>query len=295
MIIRKLSVYTMMCLSVISFSTYAASVDTQSEMPRSGFFAGLGGSYNSVYPNQAINGSLVANYYADGALATIAENTLPSFSTPPIMTTFAPVVQIGYFKQFADSHWFWGAKLLYQYLNLKSSNKFSDSNSFFSGVGFPGAPTQPIALLSQNASIEINHEFIFMPLMGYSFKNNQIYFGIGPALFESKSTLSQSMEYLTFAATLQDDIVFNKASNKNWMWGGAFQVGVTHYFNPEWFVDLNYLYGATKTYDYNDRPAFASAVTQAGVTLSNSTAYKVHTSQYITTQSFMLTVNKVFM
>jgi hypothetical protein len=79
--------------------------------PAAGFFAGLGGSYNSVnFSNQNIFAQGVSNVYQGGAVVASGAAGGPTDPSSSIQSTLAPTAQVGYFQHFPGSDWLWGAK-----------------------------------------------------------------------------------------------------------------------------------------------------------------------------------------
>jgi len=91
-------------------------------LPQAGFFLGLGGSYNSVdFGTQNVFAVGTSNVYQGGALVSTGSASGPANIYMGSESTFAPSVQGGYFQQFTDSNWLWGAKFSYSYLNATST------------------------------------------------------------------------------------------------------------------------------------------------------------------------------
>lgn len=291
--VQKLAACTASSLLLFSLATFADGI-LPSELPRSGVFAGLGGSYNTVYLNQKITGNLTSIYSADGIPAGTLQGNLPYFTSFSPEGTFALQGQAGYFKYFRDSDWLWGGKLLYQYLGFNSSNTF-DLFNFVGAIATPPVTTQ----ITQRTSMKINHELALIPFIGHSFNNTQLYLGLGPSVIEAKPKFSQITNFSNIGFTLGQTSSFlvDSVSDTHWMFGGAAQVGFSHYFSPTWFVDLNYTFGFTGTYNYNRNFPIANSSNYpgTGTLLSINTFYSTHTSQYIVVQSLSFTLNKLFM
>jgi hypothetical protein len=288
----KLTAFAAPLILLFSFSSLAN--EHQGHTPESGFFLGLGGSYDTVYLNQNITGDANATFTQNGSYVGNSQSTLPLLQGASPVGTFASQGQAGYLKHFDNSHWYWGAKFLYQYLGFNASNSFFDSMF----VGESSTPVTAVSDIAQATSISINHELALFPLIGFSFKNNQIYLGVGPSLFQAKSTFSQETIYSISGANSVNNtpILFNDADQSHWIWGGIGQVGLTHYFSAHWFVDINYSYAFTGKNEYNDSIDFTDSIHSAlaGVNYSTQSSYDLHTSEYLVVQSLSLTVNALF-
>src|SRR5271169_6688212 len=91
-------------------------------LPQAGFFLGFAGSYNSVdFGTQNVFAVGTSNVYQGGTLVSTGSASGPANIYMGSESTFAPSVQGGYFQQFTDSNWLWGAKFSYSYLNATST------------------------------------------------------------------------------------------------------------------------------------------------------------------------------
>src|SRR5262249_35418674 len=83
-----------------------------------GWFVGIGASFNSVRVDRILSGSGVTNIYDGSQLVAIGVAGGPAAPIRQTDTTFAPVVQLGYFQNIGDSEFLWGAKFSYKYLGI---------------------------------------------------------------------------------------------------------------------------------------------------------------------------------
>lgn len=81
----------------------------------SGWFAGVGGSYNSVKVDSTVSGIGRTQIYSGSTLVAIGTAGGPAAPFEDTETTFAPLVQLGYFQNVEGSDWLWGTKLSYKY------------------------------------------------------------------------------------------------------------------------------------------------------------------------------------
>jgi hypothetical protein len=81
----------------------------------SGWFVGLGGSFNTVNFDQNMFAAGDGNVYQGGTLFAVGQAGGPANPRQDTQLTLAPTAQLGYFAHFAESNWLWGAKVFYQY------------------------------------------------------------------------------------------------------------------------------------------------------------------------------------
>jgi len=297
-------------------------------MNQTGFFMGLGGSYNSVradaYSSAVGSASLDANVSADDvSLYSLAASASASGTGDPIhhtTNTFAPEAQIGYFQHFTGSNWLWGVKFMYKYLQATSTTsdptipldldnvsvQFTDnvdpahSADINADQSDFGDDVHVASIVGSSAQTSVNHELALMAFIGRSFANSFIYLGVGPSLFGTQTNIYNAAVTGpdgAVSAELSDDL-----SSKKWMWGGAVQVGMAYYFNPTWFLDLSYTYAITSKYGTSF--AFSDSSSDSFTHTHDEVTYDVDVNaaadasasinQRVTAQEFVASINKVF-
>jgi hypothetical protein len=91
-------------------------------VPSSGFYAGLGGSYNSMdFGTQDVNAIGTSQIFQDGKVVSTGTAAGPATIDMSTELHFAPSVQAGYFRHFANGPWLWGARFSYHCLNTRST------------------------------------------------------------------------------------------------------------------------------------------------------------------------------
>jgi hypothetical protein len=290
---KKLKIYAPLCL--LPIITFAA--EENSPPSKTGFFIGLGASYNSVKIDQHITiESLSTIYNTSGtsvAFGITRESIDPYHDTK---STLAPEAQIGYCRHFSNTNWLWGAKISYKYLGLT----FTDQNTHSSTPQLLWSPlllpadsfTETITISSSQTTV--NHQLSLIPFIAYSIKNNYLYLGVGPVLFGTHSKLYQLLSYVDINAA-HSTITGNAVnfSNSNWTWGGIGQLGFLYYLNPSWFLDLSYTYAVTAKYTNHHSSRFTTTSTASSI-YTNSGILCAYTSQRLTTQAFTISINKAF-
>jgi opacity protein-like surface antigen len=300
---KRSAVCAALCSLVFSAFTWAGPSASAADMrlppppppapavPFAAFFVGLGAGYNSVKLDRDIyalgldrtfNGPLlIANGIAQGPGNPFHDN----------LNAFAPEAQLGWFGNFANSSWLWGAKVRYKYLGITSTERgliIPQTGGFIPTDG--GAPSS----LTGNVIIEsfqtrIDHELALLAFIGHSFASTNVYLGAGPALFGTKSDIFRAVGFGNVNGQPTDitgpPVSF---SSTKWVWGTALQIGMTYFFAPTWFIDVNYTYAFTRRFDTNYEAPFASM--SAGLTYVG-TAY-ITTSQRVTTQAVAVSINK---
>jgi hypothetical protein len=266
---RKLGALTALCLLIFSTPTFAEEPDypSQSIVPQAGFFVGLGGSYNSVKVDQDIGGNATSQVFDGSTLAAFGKAGGPAASFHDTDSNLAPDGQLGYFNRFNDSLWLWGAKFSYKYLGtdlatnrdiLPQSGSFTTKAPVLDLV--PGTTTNfkgNVVIGSSQTSID--QQMAFMPFIGRSFKNSYVYFGAGPALFDTHSRISNAIGFADINGQHLDltGAPFSFSSSE-WVWGGAAQVGMNYFLSPTWYLDMNYTFAMSASFDANYSARFSN-------------------------------------
>jgi opacity protein-like surface antigen len=262
---------------------------------RSGLFAQIGASYNSVNLNQRINGTADSEVYdADGDLAATGTAGGPDNPFNITQSTFAPVLQLGYaHKVDRNEDWSFGFKLSYKFLGLN----FSDNNinsfqvgDFVEEDGVTDDFTGHFVISSYQTII--NNELNLMGFVNYAVTDRyNVYLGVSPVLFDTHANIYGATGYADINGT-HSDITGNPANffNQQWMWGTAGEIGLNYNLNDRWFLNLNYNYGISGTYVFND------AATFVGTTGDNTTkgTANIATTQRVISQSIGFAINFIF-
>jgi hypothetical protein len=265
-----------------------------------GWFAGLGGSFNSVKLDQSFGGTASTNIY--NASSVLVATGTAGGPAPPFhdtLTTFAPVAQLGYFRNFAGSEWLWGTKFSYKYLGLTFADQNVDSpqTGTFTSTGNPPTTTpftgNASALSAQNS---VNHELALMPFLGHAFRHGRFYLGGGPVVFQTQTRIYglSSHADINGESTNIGGPPINLASNA-WMWGGAWQCGMVYYVRPSCFFDISYDFMVTGSYSHNyPTPTSNTSTNSSGVTNTYVTLINYNTVQRVWAQSLNVTLNCMF-
>jgi hypothetical protein len=260
-------------------------------VPQSAFFAGLGGSVNSLgFEEQNIYAQGVSNIYLGGTQVAYGSAGGPATPSLDSKTSFAPTAQAGYFQHFGGSEWLWGAKVTYSYLNSNSNQRnlvVPQVGSFTSAT--PDTFTGNVLVGSYQSGI--SQQINFIPFVGHSFERSMVYLGVGPSLSQVKSSLGN---VIGFAAINGQHVNITGAganfASTQWVLGAAATIGGTYYIDHSWFIDANYTYGITKTQTTSFAGPFASATdgyTDTGILSGNYTGR-------IVTQAVAMSINKAF-
>ena len=294
-LVKGLSISAALCLLIISAPTFADNSNAStSTVPNSGFFVGIGGGYNSINVDQDLNASGISDVFTGGTQVAYGQAGGPASPFHDTQSSLAPEIQLGYFKHFANSHWLWGAKFFYTYPNTTSTNKPVDvpqSGSFTSNT----QDTFTGNVVIQSAQVSLDNEIALMPLIGRSFTNSVIYFGIGPALFDTESKINGARGYADING-IHSNITgsYSNFSSTDWLVGGAAEIGGAYYIKPTWFIDCNYTFAMTGWNSDHYSAPFSSQTTVARTTYTDTGTLYVNTSQRLISQSIMITINKVF-
>jgi hypothetical protein len=259
---------------------------------RSGFFLGLGSSYNTVRFDQHLEAS--ATVVVDSGVVVAFGET--GDSANPIHTTeatLAPEIQLGWINQSSYDDLFWGLKFKYKYLGLTATNSdVTLPNGVLTETG--SAPPETIftnhIVVGSYQSI-VNHEFDFMVFGGHDLGSGQVYLGIGPVLFGTESKINQATSYVTINGV---DLDFTGSpvtfSSTQWIWGAALQMGTRQSLGCNWYVDVNYSIAVTGRNVMGESAAYESA----SVGLTNAGTISTRISQRLIAQAFSVSLNNSF-
>lgn len=264
---------------------------------KDGFFLGLGAGSNSMSVSQqaSTNGNIDVHQEGDTPPPLVADGgvsgTASSFDESASSTI--PQIQVGYSKHFVDSDYLWGTKLSYQYIGQTSTNNNVNDIALDDLVS-TGGGSYAGNISASSVQTTLNHEFAFVPFIGRSFTNSYVYFGAGPALFEVESQVNGLKGYADVNDVPNDGLgVESTLSSSKWVWGGVAQLGVTYYFETDWFVDANYTYAITQNYSENYSTPFAGAFSNGNSVYDASGTANMNTSQQITNQTLFVSINKM--
>ena len=113
----------------------------------------------------------------------------------------------------------------------------------------------------------------------------------GPALFKTQSHIHNAIGFADINGVHQD-LTGAPAdfSSSEWVWGGAAQIGMNYFLSPSWFVDVNYTFAMSASFDINYSDRFSNP---SDGTTTTGLAH-LDTSQRVTSQAFSVSINKVF-
>jgi hypothetical protein len=282
-----------LALVVTGGVTNAAAQDfgAASLVPDAAFFFGLGGSANTTeFSKQNLYAQGVADIYQAGVLVASGSaggSMQPSFETA---FTFAPAVQLGYFRHFTDSAWLWGAKFSYIYQNADSTedNLIVPQAGSFTGTS-PSTFTGNVVLRSYETRIK--HQLALMPLVGRSFERSFVYLGGGPTLSQLEANLNGMLgfaaidgQHLNITGDSSD------FSSEPWVFGGSAIIGATYFLSPSWFVEVSYTFAITARHESDFSAPFSTTTDgydDIGVLSGNYSGRAI-------TQSVLFSINKAF-
>jgi hypothetical protein len=259
--------------------------------PGDGFFFGLGGGYNSVnFGNRDMYVQGVSNVYAGAALVANGFASGTNNVNMPAQSTLAPDVQIGYFQHFVDSRWLWGTKFNYSYLNstaAASSFLVPQAGTFTMGAAVtPFTGNVPIGSFQTN----VTHQMMWLALLGRSFDAFTVYFGAGPSLSQIQTRYTNIAGFALIGGVPSLIAPRDDYSTSGWVAGGAVSLGATYFFDPNWFLDLNYTYDTT----LNQTGSFSGPFTNTSQGYTTVGTLSGNSSGRLTTQSVNVSLNVLF-
>ena len=215
--------------------------DSYSFVP--GWFAGVGGSYNSVKIDSRVGGSGLTDIYDNGTLVAVGFAGGPAPPFNETVTTFAPVAQFGYSQNIRDSEWLLGYKFQYKYLGLTIASDGFDAPQVgvYEIINPPSTSTFTGNATTESAQVSVNHEIAMIPFIGRSFGRGSFYIGGGPVVFDTESHLYDLSSYADI-----DGVRTNVGgrpltlAHSTWLWGGAAQMGMIYNVSPACYLDFSY-------------------------------------------------------
>lgn len=259
-------------------------------VPRAGWFAGLGGSFNSVDVDQDLFAAGVGKVYSGSTLVAIGGAGGPADPRQHTELTLAPEAQIGYFAHFDTSDWLWGGKVLYRYVNATARTSDIDPQTgALKTLSGPDSFTGNVVIGSYRTKLD--HLFAFMPFIGRSFDRSSVYLGAGPALFGTQTNIDNAVGFADVNGMHGDatGAPVNFATSQ-WVWGLAAQIGLTYFLDRDWFLDLNYTYSRSAKF----KSSYAASFTSMPAGYYDVGALFVDPSQRVTDQSVGVSINRRF-
>ena len=278
-----ISLSSLLCSSLV----FSGSMGDVADTSKGTAFVGLGGAYNSIQVKQDLYAIGVASYA--GALSGVGIAQGPAAPFYGTTSVFSPEIQTGWYKNFTNSNRLWGLKFSYQYLGAAITHTEFTALQ----LGTIDGKTLVGNLLIGSAQTIVNHELLLLPFIGHSFKKSQLYLGVGPALFGTRSNINSATGFANLSGSPSDITgIPANFTDSAWVWGGAAQAGFSYFPAPEWSIDVTYTYAISGQYDTNVSEPFTHSMTSPSVTVTG-TGY-INTNQNIMAQALTLTINKLF-
>jgi hypothetical protein len=262
----------------------------------SGFYIGVGGSYNWTHFKQSLQGvSGLISVFDDGVLIAQGQEGGPFFDFDRNKSGFAPDIQLGYMHPFAGADWLAGLKFNYKYANIDSKQNVNipqnGTGAVLSGpqAGLTGPITGFVTI--SPAEINLKHQLSLIGAIGRAFGNVTLYAGGGPALFAVETNFINGIPFAT--SSLSGTFPASQpitAFNKNWVWGGAAQVGTTYALAGGWFLDFAFTYARSANFTIVNPTSISNQ--KGPLTVSGSAV--LNTQERVADRSVTLTLNYRF-
>lgn len=288
-------------LIIFIFSNLVMATDTVvKQKNNNNLFIGIGGGYNAVKSQQEILGIGPTKVYNNSGVQ-IAYGDASGITMPftNIQTNFSPEFQIGYLRSLNlyNKEFIGGVKLFYKYLGTTDIERDIDGPQDGSLTNVFTGTTPLVGNFTIEASqLNINHEIDLLAFFGKTIKNNLIYLGAGPTLFETGAKLYKVIGFARVHG-VPTDVTGSPANsnvNNKWVWGGIAQLGMIYNLSKTWKIDFNYSYSLSEKYTIYHTSNFTSYTNIGTQTVSTvGTGYVIPTQQ-ITVQAFNITINKFF-
>jgi opacity protein-like surface antigen len=261
-----------------------------------GFYVGVGGSYNWTQFDQSLQGvSGLINVSEGPLLVAQGQEGGPFFDFNRNKSGFSPDIQFGYTAAVTSDGWLAGFKFAYKYANIDSKQSVNiPQNGTGTILSGPAAGTsQPITgfVLGSPAEINLQHQLSLIGTVGHTFGNVTLYGGAGPALFGVETNFINTIPFATTSlhGTFPAGAPIT-VSNSNWVWGGATQVGAAYALTGGWFLDFAYTYARSANFNIENSVFVQNKV--GPVTISGPAV--LNTQERVTNQSLELTLNYRF-
>ena len=259
------------------FGASFAQAQSAGGMPASGFYAGAGVSANLMVPtNQSMYSQGISNIFQGTTLAATGAAGGPSNPRPPNAATISPSAQLGYFQKLDNSRWLLGGKFTYNYINATATDHFVavPQSGSFALVG--GGPITAFTgnVVIQSYQITADHQFAFVPQVGYTFDRSFVYFGAGPSLTHTEVKLNNVVGFANINGAAGTSITGapTSYSSSQWLIGATFAAGATYFLTPSWFIDFGYSFTLTDLWNSTYASPFtntASGFNTVGVLSGN--------------------------
>lgn len=257
-------------------------------IPENAFYAGLGGSYSLVNFSAVDANTLgLSNVYLNGNLLTSGYAGGPYVFPEGSDNSFTSSAQIGYYQYFKNSKWLWGAKYNYSYIG----SSFMSSELHIPQVGAVGNTDFTGDAVVQSFEYGINSQMTLTPYIGVSVPKAFFYLGAGPSYSLTTENITGVVGY-AFIGNAEVNISGppTNFSSNNWVFGFAAVAGGTYFISPTLFMDISYTFDQTSNHT-ND---FFSSFTHTQGPVNTSGDLIGSTSSHVITNSFTLTINKIF-
>jgi outer membrane immunogenic protein len=157
----------------------------------SGFYIGVGGSFNWTHFDQSLQGVSGTINFVDpsGQLVAYGQEGGPFFDFNRNKSGFAPDVQLGYMVPFAGGNWLAGLKFTYKYANIDSNENVNIPQTGTGTILVPPPPTimSLTGFVQGLAEINLKHQLALIGTIGRAFGNVALYGGGGLAVFDVKT------------------------------------------------------------------------------------------------------------
>lgn len=241
-----------------------------------GFYAGLGGSWNTI------DETYQSTFFTSRNISAKDHYNASS-------NRLAPLIQLGYWQPLTEKY-LWGAVAQWKYLGYQTANVNNSrgqyiQNASFSSINFFG----PNVVRDFTSKTKIKNEALFLFYLGAQLQQSYAYLGIGPVLFTSANSIYLSTVHVPDGTG--DNLISTSTSANKTVWGGALQVGYNYYLDCSWFLNVNYTYikSATNQFKNSVNTARFNGANNAG-----PTALNLKRNIHWDAQEVMLSINKVF-
>jgi len=274
----------------------SANSESFSGHPTAAWFGGVGGAYVHTDLKQSMLGvSNPTSVFQDGTLVAVGTAGGPAVPFGLSDDTFAPVGQLGYFEQFPGSSMLWGVKFTYLYsgADMQRREILPQAGEFTTVGGSTDTFTGNVLIGSSGTRAA--HQLSLFTFFGQRFSSGFIYAGGGPVIMEVETEIRNAIGFADINGQHSDITgAPMNFSNREWVWGGGFQLGLTYFLSENWFLDLNYTWARTVQSSTTFSAQFSSSYVDDGATITTEGSANLVVGNRLTTQSVGLSLNRAF-
>lgn len=294
----RLALFALLALTGGSLARPAAAQGwiTPAEVPRHGFFGGIGLGLQAVdFGHQSLYAIGTSRNYSEGALVSAGSAWGPGSADPSTPVTAAPEVHLGYYRHFGTSPWLWGFRVSYADL-LAEATQYDVGIPQGGVIVYAGSQSyQPFTgtAVVQSYRVQADSRFGAMPFLGHDFGPGFVYLGLGGTMTHATTELNGLVGYATINGQNVDvSGAPQDFQSSGWVLGAGATLGGTYFVTHNWFLDIAYSFTETAAQVGRYVSSFTNTTTNPGVTTTGGLYGQ--SSERIITHGITISINRHF-